>query len=86
MDLPALSGLEALRRLDVVLPDGAGRWAIAAGAADDVRLQVVRTHGLADTLLPLPCPDGVLLRRSGAARPRGGAALGAAPDSAQAMV
>ncbi|MGD9511875.1 MAG: HD-GYP domain-containing protein [Geminicoccaceae bacterium] len=61
MSLPGLSGLEALRRLEG-LALGRRPLVIAAGAADDVRLQVVRTHGLADTLLPLPCPDGVLLR------------------------
>ena len=36
---------------------------LALGAAEDVRLKVVATHGLADEVQPLPCPDGVLLRR-----------------------
>ena len=61
MALPGLSGLEALRRLDG-LALGRRPLVIAAGAEDDVRLQVVRTRGLADMLLPLPCADGVLLR------------------------
>ena len=61
MALPGLSGLEALRRLDG-LALGRRPLLIAAGAADDVRLQVVRTHALADALLALPCADGVLLR------------------------
>ena len=36
---------------------------LAVGAADDVRLKVVATHGLADGILAVPCADGILLRR-----------------------
>ena len=33
--------------------------------ADDVRLKVVATHGIAHATQAVPCPHGVLLRRSG---------------------
>jgi len=61
MGLPELSGLEVLRRLDGLALQRRP-LVIAAGAADDARLQVVRTHGIADASLVLPCADGVLLR------------------------
>jgi putative nucleotidyltransferase with HDIG domain len=61
MALPGLSGLEALRRLASL---GLQRvpLILATAPADDVRLKVVQTHGLADATLALPCPDGLLLR------------------------
>jgi putative nucleotidyltransferase with HDIG domain len=62
MALPGLSGLEVLRRLSALKLERRPS-VLAAGAAGDVRLEVVRTHGLADGVQPLPCADGVLLRR-----------------------
>lgn len=62
MPLPVLSGLEALRRLDAMRLRHRP-LVLAVGDADDVRLKVVVTHGLADGVQAMPCPDGVLLRR-----------------------
>ena len=62
MPLPVLSGLEALRRLSAMHLRHRPLL-LAVGAGDDVRLKVVVTHGLADAVQAVPCPDGVLLRR-----------------------
>ncbi len=62
MELQALSGLAALRRLAAVRLERPPLL-LALGAADDMRLKVVATHGFADATLEVPCPDGVLLRR-----------------------
>ncbi len=62
MGLPGLSGLEVLRRLDGLALQRRP-LVIAAGAADDMRLQVVRDARLRRRELVVPCPDGVLLRR-----------------------
>ena len=62
MPLPGLSGLEALRRLGALRLEQRP-LVLAVGAADDVRLKVVATHGLADGILAMPCADGILLRR-----------------------
>ena len=62
MDLPALSGLAALRRFAAVRLERPPLL-LALGAADDIRLKVVATHGFADEILTVPCPAGVLLRR-----------------------
>ena len=62
MPLPGLSGLEALRRLAALRLEQRP-LVLAVGAADDVRLKVVATHGLADGILAVPCADGILLRR-----------------------
>ena len=62
MPLPGLSGLEALRRLGALRLEQRP-LVLAVGAADDVRLKVVATHGLADGILAVPCADGILLRR-----------------------
>ena len=61
MTLPGLSGLEALRRLAELRLQRQPK-VVALGAADDIRLKVVATHGLADATFALPCPDGALLR------------------------
>ena len=62
MDLPALSGLATLRRLAALRLERPPLL-LAIGAAEDVRLKVVATHGFADGIQTLPCPDGMLLRR-----------------------
>ena len=62
MSLPALSGLEVLRRL-AALRLQQPPLVLALGEADDVRLKVVETHGLAQGMQLFPCPPGVLLRR-----------------------
>jgi putative nucleotidyltransferase with HDIG domain len=62
MALPALSGLEVLRRL-AALRLQQQPLVLALGAADDVRLKVVETHGIANGTQAIPCPPGVLLRR-----------------------
>lgn len=59
--LPNVSGLEALRRLAGI--ERAWRpLVVAVGPAGDVRLQVIRTHKLADAVQATPCPEPVLLR------------------------
>lgn len=60
--LPKVSGLETLRRL-ADRPSLRRPLVMAVGAAGDVRLQVIRTHKLADLVQPTPCPDAVLLRQ-----------------------
>ncbi len=62
MPLPGLSGLEALRRL-AALRLQRPPLILAIGPADDVRLKVIATHGLAHATQEWPCPDGVLLRQ-----------------------
>ena len=58
MSLPALSGLEVLRRL-AALRLQQPPLVLALGEADDVRLKVVETHGLAQGTQLVPCPPGV---------------------------
>lgn len=60
--LPKLSGLETLRRLSE-LRLKQRPVIVALGQADDVRLNVITSHGLADGVQVLPCPSGILLRR-----------------------
>jgi putative nucleotidyltransferase with HDIG domain len=60
--LPSLSGLEALRHLADLRLESRPRI-LAVGAADDLRLNVITSHGLADEVQPVPCPSTVLLHR-----------------------
>ena len=74
-------GAAAARR---ARPAAAARWCWRSVPRTMSGCRSSRTHGFADAIQELPCPDGVLLRTVWApARPRRRAALGAAAAPAQ---
>lgn len=60
--LPPSSGLDILRRL-ADRPPARRPLVLAIGPVGDVRLQVIRTHKLADLVQTTPCADAVILRQ-----------------------